>query len=103
MAEHPGIVFRDGPAGRRASLAAGSDVWEVICSLRDAKAREPGLTEASRIQLVAGNSGLTVGQVRTAVDYYASYPDEIDRQLRDADAAEETALAAWERRVELLS
>lgn len=103
MAEHPGIVFRYGPAGRRASLAAGSDVWEVIRSLRDAKAREPGLTDAARVQLVADNSGLTVGQVRTAVDYYASYPDEIDRRLSDADAAEEAALAAWERRVELLS
>jgi hypothetical protein len=27
MAEHPGVVFRDGPTGRRAGLAAGPDVW----------------------------------------------------------------------------
>jgi hypothetical protein len=27
--EHPGIVFRDGPAGHRPGLAAGPEVWEV--------------------------------------------------------------------------
>ena len=26
MAEHPGIVFKDGPSGRRAALAFGPDV-----------------------------------------------------------------------------
>ena len=30
MDEHPGVVFRDGPAGRRAALAAGPDVWELV-------------------------------------------------------------------------
>jgi hypothetical protein len=32
--DHPGIVFRDGPAGRRAGLVGGPDVWEVIGALR---------------------------------------------------------------------
>ena len=27
MEAHPGIVFRNGPSGRRAGLAAGPDVW----------------------------------------------------------------------------
>lgn len=34
MEAHPGIVFRDGPSGRRAGLAAGPDVWEVVGLLR---------------------------------------------------------------------
>lgn len=30
IADHPGIIFKDGPSGRRAALACGPDVWEVI-------------------------------------------------------------------------
>lgn len=29
VAEHPGIVFKPGPSGRRAALAGGPDVWEI--------------------------------------------------------------------------
>ncbi len=35
MEEHPGIAFRDGPVGRRAALAGGPDVWEVIETLQN--------------------------------------------------------------------
>lgn len=103
MREHPGIVFRDGPAGRRAALAAGSDVWEVVRSLRDVKLHEPKLSAGDRIELVARNAGLTIGQVQTAVGYYAAYPDEVDRMVSEADEAEEAALAASVRRDALLS
>jgi hypothetical protein len=34
MDDRLGIVFRDGPMGRRAGLAAGPDVWEVIAAMR---------------------------------------------------------------------
>jgi hypothetical protein len=30
MNAHPGIVCRDGPAGRRPGVVGGPDVWEVI-------------------------------------------------------------------------
>ncbi|HJQ42001.1 MAG TPA: hypothetical protein VJ831_02855, partial [Jatrophihabitantaceae bacterium] len=30
MEEHPGVVFRDGPTGRRAVLIGGPDVRDVI-------------------------------------------------------------------------
>ena len=30
MDDHPGIVFRSGPAGRRPGLVGGPDVWEVV-------------------------------------------------------------------------
>src|SRR5437879_6179623 len=34
IAEHPGIVFKPGSSGRRAALAGGPDVWEVVSGLR---------------------------------------------------------------------
>src|ERR1051325_882899 len=39
MDEHPGIVFREGPTGRRAALAGGPDVWELVFTLKSGEAR----------------------------------------------------------------
>jgi len=87
MDDHPGIVFRDGPTGRRAGLAAGPDVWEVIGGLRSS-----GLEAEEAIRATAEWSGLSVRQVRDAIGYYSEYPDEIDERIRmneeNADAAE---------------
>ena len=87
MEDHPGIVFRDGPTGRRAGLAAGPDVWEVISALRST-----GLEGDEAIRATAEWSGLTARQVRDAVGYYGEYPAEIDGRIRlndeEADAAE---------------
>lgn len=87
MEDHPGIVFRDGPTGRRAGLAAGPDVWEVISALRST-----GLGGDEAIEATAEWSGLTVRQVRDAVGYYTEYPAEIDERIRlndeEADAGE---------------
>ena len=41
MSEHPGIVFRAGPTGRRASLASGPDVWEAVRAIKSARTAEP--------------------------------------------------------------
>jgi uncharacterized protein (DUF433 family) len=88
MDDHPGVVFRDGPAGRRASLAAGPDVWEVIAALRSS-----GLTGDAALEDAATRGGLTPSQMRAAVSYYAEYREEIDERVRrnveEADAAEE--------------
>ncbi len=62
MAEHPGVVFRDGPTGRRAGLAAGPDVWEIIALPRDHA--EGGATEA--VRRTAKWLGITEAQARTA-------------------------------------
>src|SRR5579884_483734 len=87
MEDHPGIVFRDGPTGRRAGLAAGPDVWEVISALR-----LTALEDEAAIQATAEWAGLTVRQVRDAVGYYSAYPAEIEERIRsnteEADAAE---------------
>jgi hypothetical protein len=87
MEDHPGIVFRDGPTGRRAGLAAGPDVWEVLSALRST-----GLEGDAAVQATAEWSELAVRQVRDAVGYYSEYSAEIDERIRlnedEADAAE---------------
>ena len=92
MDEHPGVIFRGGPTGRRAALAGGPDVWEVMATLKGGKARgEKAVTAAAELL------NLTDSQVRTAVRYYGAFADEIDRRIafntEDADEAE----AAWKR------
>jgi hypothetical protein len=88
MEDHPGIVFRDGPAGRRAGLSGGPDVWEVIATVRAS-----GLDGDAALASAAEWGNLTHAQVRSAVRYYAEYRDEIDermaRNVEEADAAEE--------------
>ncbi|MGV1048742.1 MAG: hypothetical protein ACOYD4_09500 [Solirubrobacterales bacterium] len=92
MDEHPGIVFRGGPAGRRAALAGGPDVWELVATLKCGKDRgEKAISSTAELL------DLTDSQVRTAVRYYGAFSDEIDRRIalnsEDADEAE----AAWQR------
>ncbi len=92
MDEHPGIVFRGGPAGRRAALAAGPDVWEVLASLKESNTRGQGaITET------AGHLGLSEPQVRAALSYYGAYPDEVDERIRLITEQADTAEAAWRR------
>jgi uncharacterized protein (DUF433 family) len=76
MEDHPGIVFRDGPAGRRAALAGGPDVWEVIETV---KGTELGGEEAIEAAVEWGN--LTFAQVQAAVRYYGDFRDEIDERI----------------------
>jgi hypothetical protein len=92
MDEHPGIVFRGGPTGRRPALAGGPDVWEVMAALKGGKARGE-----EAILATAELLNLADSQVRTAVRYYSAFTDEIDRRIalntEDADEAE----VAWKR------
>jgi uncharacterized protein (DUF433 family) len=74
MRRCPGIVFADGPAGRRACVAGtGVDVWEVIATYQ-------GL-EGDVQRLRRAYHWLTDSQVRAALGYYAAYPQEIDRVI----------------------
>src|SRR5438309_587848 len=58
MDDHPGIVFRDGPAGRRAALAVGPDVWEVMSVVQNMHA-----TGEARVLRAAEALDLSVEQV----------------------------------------
>jgi uncharacterized protein (DUF433 family) len=89
MDRHPGIVFRQGAAGRRASLAGRRlDVWQIIETLRDS-----GGDEAEAAMYL----GLTPAQVHSAVGYQTEFADEIDGWIdRNANAADQ-AEAVWRR------
>jgi hypothetical protein len=103
ISEHPGIVFRPGPTGRRAGLASGPDVWEVVRAIKSARTAEPGLDEDDLLALVADNTGIPVRLIRIAVRYWASYPEEIDAEITAADTAEDLAEDAWQRERRLLA
>jgi len=96
--DHPGIVFRDGPAGRRAGLVAGPDVWEVVGALHSA----PEQGEA-RVAALAERLGLSEAKVRTAIRYYSEYPEEIDAWIAANDAEAERLEPALARERELLA
>ena len=98
MEAHPGIVFRDGPSGRRAGLAAGPDVWEVVGLLRNLSGRVEERAAAAASQL-----GLTEAQVRTTSRYYAEFADETDAEIAHNDEIADRELAAWENERRLLS
>jgi hypothetical protein len=103
MTEHPGIIFRPGPTGRRAALSAGPDIWEVIRAIKSARAAEPGLHDDDLLSLVSGNTGISPRLLSTAVRYWAAYPEETDAEIAVADAAEEAAEQAWLRERQLMA
>lgn len=98
LQEYPGIIFRDGPSGRRAALVAGPDVWEVVAAIRYSAAHGDAAIEAT-----AAEMDLSVAQVKTALDYYGSYPDEIDQQVTENERAAAEAEAAWRAKQRLLA
>jgi len=103
VAEHPGVIFRAGPTGRRAALAGGPDIWEVIRAVKSAHAAEPGLDSDELMSLVSGNTGIALWLLTTAIRYWAAYPAEVDAEIAAADAAEETAEHAALRERQLLA
>jgi hypothetical protein len=88
--DYPGIVFRGPAHDRRAALAAGPDVWEVIARLQELD----GSAE-QRISLLAAESDLHPRLIRIALDYAAEHPDEIreriDRNLDTIDRSRKIA------------
>ena len=102
MDAHPGVSFREGPAGRRAVLAGGPDVWEAIRAIRSVREADPTLTAAETLDLVAASTSLDARMLQVAVAYYSGYPAEIDALITAAQDAESAAEAAVERRQALL-
>ena len=82
LREFPGIVFRSGPTGRRAALADGPDVWEVVRGLKQARSGE-----GDPVELLMASSNLQEEQIRLAADYYGVYPDEVDARIREDEEA----------------
>ena len=90
MADHPGVIFKDGPSGRRAALAYGPDVWEVIKFLREIDERGPAAIDAAAEVFAVDTS-----RISTAISYYGDYSDEIDAEITEAEEASARAEAAW--------
>ena len=102
MEEHPGVLFRDGPAGRRACLIGGPDVWEVIRSVMSSRAADPTLSRSELVQLVEDNTGLPGRLIIVALSYWAAYPQEIDALIAHAERSEADGKRAAEKAAELL-
>lgn len=98
MAEHPGVAFRDGPSGRRASIASGPDIWEIIKYLKEIDERGPAALSAA-----AADMSLALSQVQLAVDYYLTFPNEINDEIAAADEASRAAEQGWRTRQRLLA
>ncbi|MBO0682126.1 MAG: hypothetical protein J2P45_03135 [Candidatus Dormibacteraeota bacterium] len=90
MEDHPGIIFRDGPTGRRAALAAGPDVWEVIETLQGT-----GLSGHEAEAATAEWGDLAPVQVRAALQYYASHRDEVEARIAFNRGEAVRQRAAW--------
>lgn len=95
---HPGIVYRDGPTGRRAALAVGPDVWEVASALRYTVG-----TQEQRVCTLAEQFELHPRHIRTAIDFAAAHRDEIDAEVAANDAAAEQAREIVRRRGDLMA
>jgi len=98
MADHPGVVFKDGPSGRRAALAYGPDIWEIVKFLREVDERGPAALDAA-----AEVFAIDAAKVAAAVSYYGDYRDAIDAEIADADDASDSAEAAWRVQRQLIA
>jgi uncharacterized protein (DUF433 family) len=88
-ADHPGIDFVDGPAGRRARVVGtGLGVWELIEVLR---ANDGSTAET------ANYVGIPEPSVIAALGYYGDYPDEIDHWIDRNRAIAEREEVKWLR------
>lgn len=98
MVEHSGIVYRPGPSGRRAALAVGPDIWEVVSALRYTSG-----AEEERVAVLAEQFDLHPRHIRTAIDFAASHREKIDAEIAANDAEAERAEASAEQRANLMA
>lgn len=95
--DHPGIVYRGASHDRRAALAAGPDVWEVVARLRELDG-----AEEDRIAALAAESDLHPRQIRTALEFAARHPDDVETRIARNERAIDEGRRAAERRRALL-
>jgi len=74
--DYPGITFRGPAHDRRAGLAAGPDVWEIVSRLQDLVG-----SEEQRIAALSAESDLHPRLIRVALDYAADHPDQIQERI----------------------
>jgi hypothetical protein len=91
--DYPGIVFRGPVHDRRAALAAGPDVWEVVARLQELTG-----SQEQRISQLAAESELHPRLIRIALDYAAEHPDEVRERIdRNQDMIKRSRRTAEQR------
>ena len=91
--DYPGIVFRGPAHDRRAALAVGPDVWEVVARLQELQG-----SEEQRISILAAESDLHPRLIRIALDYAAEHSGEVrDRIDRNRGMTERSRRMAQGR------
>jgi hypothetical protein len=96
--DYPGIIFRGQAHDRRAALAAGPDVWEVIARLQELDG-----SEEQRISLLSAESDLHPRLIRIALDYAAEHPAEIRERIERNQAVAERSRGMSQQRQALLA
>ncbi len=95
--DHPGIVFRGPAHDRRAAVAGGPDVWEIVGRLQELEG-----AEEQRISLLAEESELPPRLIRLALDYAAEHPADVLARIERNRALAERSRASSRRRQALL-
>ena len=96
--DYPGIIFRGPAHDRRAALAAGPDVWEVIARLQELDG-----SEEQRISLLSAESDLHPRLIRIALDYAAEHSTEIRERIERNQAVAERSRGMSQQRQALLA
>jgi hypothetical protein len=100
--EHPGIVFRPGPTGRRAALSGGPDVWEIVAAFNAIREDDPQIDSEQLLTELSHVTGLSRAHVGVALRYYAAYPDEIDERIALNSEVADREERLWQAQQRLL-
>lgn len=95
--DYPGIIFRGPAHDRRAALAAGPDVWEVIARLQELAG-----SEEQRISLLSAESDLHPRLIRIALDYAAEHSAEVRERIERNQSVAERSRGMSQQREALL-
>jgi|SRR5580692_44369 hypothetical protein len=96
--DYPGVIFRGPAHDRRAALAAGPDVWEIIARLQDLDG-----TEEQRIALLSEESDVHPRLIRIALDYAAEHASDISERIGRSRAMAKRSLETAQQRQALLA
>lgn len=96
--DHPGIVHRGTTNDRRAGVAGGPDVWEVVARLRELEG-----PEGVRIRVLTEESGPHPRLIRTALDFASLHPEAVRERPDIHETAIREGQAAVEARRTLLA
>jgi len=96
--EYPGVVYRGSGQDRRAALAGGPDVWEVIARLRELEG-----SEEERIATLAAETDVHPRLLRAALEFAARHRAEIEHRIVSNERAITESREAAEQRRALLA